>query len=105
MLFDTHSSADTASQTNVRSARGAQRKWRGRVVHMSWPSRSVVTHGLRGGLDLYHRALTLSWPAFFGLLATLFLLVDAAFAGLYLCGTAPIANQSPPGFIGAFFFS
>jgi inward rectifier potassium channel len=105
MLFDTHSSADTASKMNVRSARGPRRRRHGRVVRMSSPSRVVVTHGLRGGLDLYHRALTFSWPAFFGSLATLFLLLNAAFAGLYLCGTAPIANQSPPGFIGAFFFS
>lgn len=42
---------------------------------------------------------------FFGALAAFFLLLNAVFAGLYLLGHAAIANQSPPGFLGAFFFS
>jgi len=35
----------------------------------------------------------------------MFLLVNALFACLYQLGTASIADQSPPGFLGAFFFS
>lgn len=70
---------------------------------------SVVTHGMsdrRGlGLDLYHRALTATWPVFFASLAGFFVLLNAAFAALYSCGHAPIANQAPDGFLGAFFFS
>lgn len=70
---------------------------------------SVVTHGMpdrRGfGLDLYHRALTATWPMFFASLAGFFVLLNAAFAALYACGHAPIANQAPDGFLGAFFFS
>ncbi|CAN7526909.1 ion channel [Trinickia sp. LjRoot230] len=56
-------------------------------------------------LDIYHRALTASWPVFFATLAAFFVLLNAAFAALYLAGHAPIANQSPAGFLGAFFFS
>jgi inward rectifier potassium channel len=68
---------------------------------------TIVTHGLplRVWQDLYHRALTMKWPMFFGSLAGLFLVLNTAFASLYLLGRTPIANQSPQGFIGAFFFS
>lgn len=70
-------------------------------------SRVIVAHGMpvRFWQDLYHRALTVNWPVFFISLATLFLLLNTAFASLYMLGTASIANQSPPGFPGAFFFS
>jgi inward rectifier potassium channel len=68
---------------------------------------TVIAHGMpgRAWLDLYHRALNLSWPAFFAALAVMFLLLNTAFASFYLLGTAPIAHQSPDGFAGAFFFS
>lgn len=55
--------------------------------------------------DIYHRALTIRWPVFFGLAAAVFLLLNALFAALYLLGTQSIANQAPQGFLGAFFFS
>ena len=70
-------------------------------------SRVIVAHGMpvRFWQDMYHRALTVTWPVFFVSLALMFLLLNAAFATLYSLGTAPIANQFPPGFGGAFFFS
>jgi inward rectifier potassium channel len=55
--------------------------------------------------DLYHRAMTVTWT---GLIATLFLvfvLLNTVFAVLYGLGDAPIANLSPGGFAGRFFFS
>lgn len=58
-----------------------------------------------GWRDLYHHALEVNWPTFFALLATMFLALNAVFAGLYSLGDGAIANQSPPGFVGAFFFS
>jgi inward rectifier potassium channel len=69
--------------------------------------RDIVTHGLPRpfGSNAYHVLLTLSWPAFFALEALLFLLLNMVFGGLYMLGDGPIANQSPPGFWGAFFFS
>ena len=67
----------------------------------------IITHGLpvRIWQDLYHRALALSWPVFFASLAVLFMLLNTCFASLYELGNASIANQFPPGFGGAFFFS
>jgi inward rectifier potassium channel len=70
-------------------------------------SRVIVAHGMpvRFWQDIYHNALTVNWPVFFVSLATVFLLLNTVFASLYMLGTAPIANQSPQGFAGAFFFS
>lgn len=78
---------------------------RPRVVTIA--GRDFISQGLSQHLwdDIYHRALTVHWPTFFGLVATTFLILNALFAGLYQLGTAPIANQFPHGFAGAFFFS
>jgi inward rectifier potassium channel len=67
----------------------------------------VVTHGLPSYVwhDIYHRALTVNWPVFFASALLLFLVFNALFALLYLAGDHSIANQSPAGFLGAFFFS
>ncbi|TKC89399.1 Inward rectifier potassium channel [Trinickia terrae] len=78
---------------------------RGRKITTS--SGSVIAHGMpsRAWFDLYHRALKLNWPCFFGALAAMFLILNTVFASLYMLGTKPIANQLPEGFAGAFFFS
>lgn len=70
-------------------------------------NRVVIAHGMSTRIwqDLYHRALMVRWPLFFASLALLFLLLNTAFATLYMLGDAPIANQYPSGFGGAFFFS
>jgi inward rectifier potassium channel len=108
MRSNTTQQTDTDIHTGAkrRRTRSARRRSSGRTVHVQTGS-TVVTHGMpaTGQLDLYHQALTARWPVFFGALAALFLLLNTAFALLYLCGAAPIANQSPPGFLGAFFFS
>lgn len=69
--------------------------------------RAFISHGLmrRFWDDLYHFALTIRWPTFFGLAATVFLMVNAVFGVLYQLGDHAIANQFPSGFSGAFFFS
>jgi inward rectifier potassium channel len=69
--------------------------------------RVVIAHGMPTPLwqDLYHRALMVRWPVFFVSLAVLFVLLNTTFAALYMLGNAPIANQFPAGFGGAFFFS
>lgn len=68
---------------------------------------SFVTTGLpyRRWHDFYHHFLTMRWPAFFGAFAMIYLVVNAVFACLYQLGPHAIADQSPPGFLGAFFFS
>ena len=69
--------------------------------------RPLVSLGLtrRFWDDLYHRALTVRWPVFFGLVGAAFLFLNALFALLYQLGDRAIANQFPHGFGGAFFFS
>jgi inward rectifier potassium channel len=67
----------------------------------------IVSHGMPVHFwqDLYHRMLTMRWPVFFSAAAALFLLLNTGFALLYELGDHAIANQSPAGFGGAFFFS
>lgn len=69
--------------------------------------RAFVSHGLmrRFWDDIYHVALTIRWPTFFGLAATVFVVLNTLFASLYQLGDHAIANQFPLGFGGAFFFS
>ena len=78
---------------------------RPRVIKLA--GRSFVSQGLsqRFWDDIYHRALTIRWPVFFGLAGAVFLLLNAIFAMVYQFGDASIANQYPHGFGGAFFFS
>jgi inward rectifier potassium channel len=70
-------------------------------------SSQVHTHGLaRAHLqDVYHYAMVLNWPWFLALCAAAFLALNTVFAGLYMLSDQAIANQSPAGFLGAFFFS
>jgi len=55
--------------------------------------------------DLHHRALTIGWPGFFAAAVAIFLTFNLIFAALYGLGTAPIANVSPAGYLGLFYFS
>jgi inward rectifier potassium channel len=76
----------------------------------------MVVHGreegiLRQGIDqawyedLYHRALTISWPRFFISSALAFLATNAVFALLYLAQRGAVAGARPGDFGDAFFFS
>jgi inward rectifier potassium channel len=69
--------------------------------------RPFVSHGLTQRIwdDIYHFALTIRWPSFFGLAAAIFVLLNVLFGSLYQLGDKPIANQFPNNFSGAFFFS
>jgi inward rectifier potassium channel len=101
----------TESPDRISTAAGVEgrqkkRRPRGsRELHLN--DRVIVAHGMpvRFWQDIYHRALVVNWPTFFVSLAVLFLLLNTAFASLYMLGTASIANQFPAGFGGAFFFS
>ncbi len=55
--------------------------------------------------DLYHRALTVSWPRFLALGLAFYLLANALFAGLYLLQPGSINNARPGAVTDAFFFS
>ncbi len=98
--------SDRLSGVGDAETRASRRRPRG-SREMRLDDRVVIAHGLPVPIwqDLYHRALMVRWPVFFLSLGILFLLLNTAFATLYMLGTASIANQFPPGFGGAFFFS
>jgi inward rectifier potassium channel len=86
---------------------GAQKRRARGSRELRLDDRVVIAHGMPTPFwqDLYHRALVVSWPTFFISLAMLFVMLNTTFAALYMLGRAPIANQFPAGFGGAFFFS
>ena len=55
--------------------------------------------------DMYHYVLKLSWPAFFGLVAIVFLFANLVFASAYLARPGSIANARPGSFEDAIYFS
>jgi inward rectifier potassium channel len=69
--------------------------------------REIETLGLSPGFwsDLYHRAMTVYWPVFFGSAAALFVLLNAFFGLLYSLGRDPIANAEANGALAYFYFS
>jgi len=69
--------------------------------------RAVITRGITPAIfqDLYHYLMTVSWPRLFAALAAFFLVFDFLFGCLYYLRPGSVANLSPPGFAGAFFFS
>ncbi len=74
---------------------------------LAFGDRTVTTHGLRRHVwgDIYHYAMTARWPIFIATVAALFLLLNTLFALAFLARDQAIANLSPSGFLGAFFFS
>jgi inward rectifier potassium channel len=84
----------------------AARKPMGRRV-IKLGTRKIVTEGIVRPLfhDLFHHFMTVSWPRLFATLAAFFLVFDVLFGLLYYLVPGCIANLSPPGFAGDFFFS
>src|SRR5271169_2518005 len=84
----------------------AARKPMGRRV-IKLGTRKIVTEGIVRPLfhDLFHHFMTVSWPRLFATLAAFFLVFDVLFGLLYHLVPGCIANLSPPGFAGDFFFS
>ncbi len=69
--------------------------------------RRIIAEGLERNLwsDVYHNAMTVSWPAFIGSLAAAFVALNFAFALIYALGEAPIANAREGSLADLFFFS
>jgi inward rectifier potassium channel len=69
--------------------------------------REIETLGLGQGFwtDLYHRAMAVQWPVFFGSAAALFVVLNAVFGLLYSLGHEPIANAEGNGPLAYFYFS
>ena len=78
-----------------------------KVQLVRFGQREVETLGLSQGFwsDLYHRSMTVSWPAFFGSAAVLFVALNAVFGFLYSIGHDPIANAAQNGPLAYFYFS
>jgi len=70
-------------------------------------NREVETRGLSTGFwtDLYHHAMTVSWPALFASAALVFMVLNGVFATLYGLGDKPVANVQSETFLQFFFFS
>ena len=69
--------------------------------------RRVITYGVQKNFwhDIYHYAMTSSWPVFLATFASFFLSLNLIFAILFSLEKNAIANLNPSGFLGAFFFS
>jgi inward rectifier potassium channel len=70
-------------------------------------SREIEARGLTSGFwsDLYYRCMTVSWPAFFAGAASIFIVLNGAFAFIYFLGDRPIANAVPGRFLDLLYFS
>lgn len=68
--------------------------------------RQIIAEGLEGNLwkDVYHNAMTVSWPVFVAALAAAFVALNFLFALIYDLGEGPIANARE-GLADLFFFS
>ena len=82
------------------------RRKRGRHL-IGISGREIETRGLADGFwtDLYHRSMTVYWPAFFGSAAAVFVVLNAVFGLLYSLGHEPIANAAANGPLAYFYFS
>ncbi|HZZ59751.1 MAG TPA: ion channel [Roseiarcus sp.] len=66
----------------------------------------IIAEGLEGNLwkDVYHNAMTASWPAFIAALAAAFIALNLVFALIYDLGEKPVADARE-GLADLFFFS
>lgn len=91
---------DTTQQMLSSRARSTRLPTNGRASAMLRVGLRQPWHG-----DLYHRALTLSWPRFFLVAAVIYLVANAGFALLYMAQPGSISAARPDSFLDAFFFS
>jgi inward rectifier potassium channel len=78
---------------------------RSQIVRIA--NREVETRGLSTGFwtDIYHHAMTVSWPAFFAWAGAVFIILNSVYASLYFLGDNPVANVRSGSFLDFFFFS
>jgi inward rectifier potassium channel len=89
----------------LRVAVGNQRHAAQRPQVRTLGGNKIIAEGIDRALwrDFYYNAMTVSWPIFFGALATAFVAINLFFAFVYLLGKDPIANAR--GLADHFFFS
>ena len=93
-------------ETTLKSARRRRQK-RPRSSVRELGGRKIIAEGLERNFwtDLYHNAMTVSWPVFVGGLAAAFVMLNFAFALVYALGKDPIANAREGNLADLFFFS
>ena len=74
---------------------------------VSLGGREFIARGLGAHVwtDVYHGALTVSWPKFIGAAALLYVAVNALFGLLYQLVPGSVSNVGTHGILGTFFFS
>ncbi len=82
-------------------------RWQRKPQLVRFGKREIETRGLAQGFwtDLYHRALTVYWPVFFGTAAAIFVVLNAIFAFFFWLGKEPIANVAKDLPLSLFYFS
>ncbi len=85
----------------------ARRARRVTATRITVGDREFAALGLKRPIfgDLYFHFMMISWPRLFVTIGAAFLCFDLLFGWLYELSPGCIANLSPPGFLGAFFFS
>lgn len=80
---------------------------RPKAKHVTIGNRDVIAKGLSTSFwsDLYHHALTVSWPIFVAVTAFIFILLNAIFAVAYAVRPNSIANTVNADFFNFFSFS
>src|SRR3984885_2001935 len=98
---------DAVSDGAPVTSRRAPAPRRSHVIRIG--TREMESHGAPGGFwsDLYHRSMTVNWPAFFASAALIFIALNTVFGILFWLGKDPIANVSPdlPLPLSLFYFS
>jgi inward rectifier potassium channel len=104
-MFIMSASKHQSKIPHSRKAPAAHKPVGHRVVKVG--TREVITEGIARPIfhDLFHHFMTVSWSRLFATLATFFLVFDLLFGVLYYLSPGSVANLSPPGFAGDFFFS
>jgi inward rectifier potassium channel len=92
------------SDAGGRGALRGQRRSRPHLRRLG--GRRIIAEGLESNFwkDVYHNAMTASWPIFIAALAAAFVLLNGVFALIYDLGDKPIANARE-GLADLFFFS
>ena len=89
------------------STKEAVRRFRAHALVEEKSHRDVVRVGLKDSVwsDLYHHALTASWPAFAAIAVVSYIVINLVFALLYMLAPGQIAGLSHGVLLSLFFFS
>ena len=89
------------------SSHDVMRRFRDHMLANEKSHSDIIRVGVKDSVwtDLYHHALTASWPAFMAIAVVTYLLVNLFFALLYAVAPDQISNLGPHTLLSLFFFS